>query len=356
MSEFIDVRTVHSVEKHPNADSLVMLRLGGEGGFIVVHTTKEPVRTGQQVLHFPTDICIDPNKAVELGVAQYLKSAQYKDQGKCPCRIAAARLRGVPSHGFVKVDIPEVTDFDEYYGVFKYEPPEPVGSNGDILCMEHRYFPQYTKIKRIQYNPDIWVEGMLVRITEKLHGTNARFGLVPDDAGGMIKMCGSHHRILKQYDNQNRPNKYWAAFTPNVEAMLLELSQGNKPVVAYGEIFGPGIQDLDYGLTAPALRIFDIAVEGQYLNWLDVKTACLKHQVELVPLLYDGPFRWGILEGMTHGDTVVSHPSLVKSTFRGREGVVVTPLVETITNRGERMIAKSISVDYEQRRNARESH
>lgn len=357
MSEFVALRPIKGVYEHPDADKLAVVKVGE---FTVIHNKEEAekLKIGQMVVHFPTDICIDPDKAVELGVANYCRRAKYKNNGESvPCRIIAARLRGVPSYGFISMDTSIPDDkLDEHYGVWKYEPPAiPLHLGGEKVREEHSQFPKYTKIKRIQLNPANWKEGTPVRVTEKLHGTNIRLGVVKVDDEWQF-MVGSHNVILRQYNKEGEENKYWKMLTGPVMLLLNTLCDGERPVIVYGEMFGSGIQDLDYGFEEPTLRVFDIMVGGQYQNWDTVKKHCDEAGVQTVPLLHTGPFCWSIPEHFTDGGSVVNHPSHYKSRFKGREGVVITPLQEQFTRKGDRLIAKSISVDYEQRRNGTEYH
>lgn len=349
MSEFVAHRRVDGVFEHPQADKLAVIKVGE---FSVVHGIEEAGRLKKNdiVTHFPTDICIDPEKAVQLGVSNYLKTCEYKNQGKQKCRIVAARLRGVPSYGFISLDTSIPDDkLDEYYGVWKYEPPEPVQSS-ERERWEHAQFPKYTKIKRYQLYPQAWEEGIPVRITEKIHGSNVRLGLVQDDDWRF--MVGSHNVIVKE------SSRYWNMLTEPVMNLLSDLcNDGKKPVVVYGEMFGKGVQDLDYGCEEPELRVFDIMVDGRYLDWILVEDFCKYHGVKTVPLIYKGPFSWSSVRNFTDGLSMVKHRSKFKSAFKGREGIVITPLEECYSDvlKG-RLIAKSVSVDYESRRGGTEYH
>jgi len=348
-SEFVQERSIRTIQEHPNADSLAIIKVGS---FQIVHSLEEAkkLRVGQLVLHFPTDICIDPDKAVELGVDTYCRSVDYKGQGKAKCRIVAARLRGAPSYGFIKVDYEKTLDYDEHYGVWKYEPPEP-STNGSRERYSHPEFPKYTKMKRIQLDPGAWTVNLPVRVTEKLHGQNCRLGVVREN-GEWRFMVGSHNVILKNQEG----NPFWQLLDEKVMTLLNELCNGENPVVIFGERLGKGVQDMDYGFETPTLRVFDIMVNGEYLDWDLVQAHCEHAGVLTVPLLYEGGFSWCMVDNMTDGQSVLQHPDRYLSKFKGREGIVITPLKETVDARGNRLIAKSISADYESRKGGTEYH
>ena len=122
-------------------------------------------------------------------------------------------------------------------------------------------------------------------------------------------------------------------------------------MIAFGELYGPGVQDLDYGIPAGAIgwRLFDITVNGSYLSWPDVITRCLSCGVQMVPVLYTGPFSSELVDELTCGPTTVAGD--VQSKFKGREGVVITPVVEEFCHIG-RLILKSVSADYLDRKGA----
>jgi RNA ligase (TIGR02306 family) len=354
--KYIARRLVHSVSKHPNADKLALVKVGT---YQVVHPLSDAkqLKRNQRVVHFPTDICIHPDKAKELGVDKYCRSVAYKNEGeKVPCHIIAARLRGAPSYGFIlpNCDVPD-DELDSYFGVWKYDPPEKLSLSGDVECEYHPQFPKYTDIKRIQLFPEAWKEGTQVRITEKLHGMNTRLGVVQVD-GEWRYMVGSHNRIMKQF-TKDKLNAFWALLDERVMYLLNFLCEEKYPVVIYGERVGKGVQDLDYGMNEPQLRIFDIMVDGKFLSWHVIKTLCMQVELRTVPLLYTGPFSWCLVDGMTNGGSILANPSTYKSTFKGREGIVITPLEETYSNvLNDRLIGKSISCDYESRKGGTEYH
>jgi RNA ligase (TIGR02306 family) len=147
-------------------------------------------------------------------------------------------------------------------------------------------------------------------------------------------------------------NVYWEPLQyENMLHMLTDLCDETNEVVVYGELFGPGVQDLDYGVPSGQLgyRVFDIMFNGQYVNWDELEGWCKAYDVELVPVLYIGPFSMEKLRELTYGPTTFN-PAC---RFKGREGCVVTPLVEQIGHIG-RVILKSVSADYLDRKGAKD--
>jgi RNA ligase (TIGR02306 family) len=338
----ITIERVNEVEHHPDADKLDIVQVLG---FRVV-CGRDQFHVGDAAIFFPPDIIISPQAAEELKVTKYLKSTIYPgDIYKTQCRVSSCRLRGVPSHGFVIGPIdhtgPFGTDLTSVYGGHKYEPPVRQGA-GDAM-RESAIFHRYTNIENIQRYPNAIPDGTTVRITEKLHGSNCRIGKCREEDEWEY-MAGSHKVRRKQ-----GTGLYWEPFKW-VKPLLDDLCGDVNDVVVFGEIFGPGVQDLDYGQAERSFRVFDISVNGIYLDWGDVYIACDKHSVPTVPLLYTGPFSLEGVERLTYGPTTFGD---VKCSFKGREGCVVTPLQEQFSKqlRG-RMIVKSVSADYRDRKNA----
>jgi len=339
----ITIEEVASVQDHPNADRLSVIRVLG----YQVITGRDQFKVGDLVVYFPPDILIPC--ARELGVEKYMKHATYPgDSGKSQCRVAAARLRGVPSYGFVHRNQDEIiianigTDVTNHFKGIKYEPPVREGA-GDAAS-EFGTFHRYTIIENIQRYPNLIEEGTPVIITEKIHGTNCRVGLCRAN-GELIYMAGSHKIPRKE-----GPGLYWSFMDDNMRQMLSHISDdfGCADVIIFGEIFGQGVQDLTYGQTGKSFRAFDISVNGTYLNHSEMESLCLEYGIPMVPVLHRGSFNHAVIEKHTHGDTTF----VTSDKFTGREGIVIRPQTETIDHMGRRVILKSISADYLDRRGA----
>lgn len=334
MSEIIiTVERVESVEEHGNADKLEIVEILGTQTVVA----KGQYRVGQHVVFFPPDILIPENVSSELGVQQYLRHAIF-DGKKIKCRVAACRLRGAASYGFI-TQVPDSSwkigdDVTDYYKAQKYEPPV-VHLQGDLERPNLSFF-QYTDIQHFYRHPHVIEEGTPIRVTEKLHGTNCRVGLIKTDEWEFI--AGSHKTTRKKYDVNGNLSLYWTPLEDEaILSLLSDLCDETNNVIIYCEIFGPKIQDLTYGQTETAFRVFDISVNGEYLGWEAVETCCRRHGVPTVPLLYIGPFKKELVAEYTCGkSTLADHV---------REGCVITPIFEREAHMG-RVILKSVSADY----------
>ena len=160
-------------------------------------------------------------------------------------------------------------------------------------------------------------------------------------------------------------SEFWSHLTPNIQKLLLWIKDNiathhdnfKDPIfsiILFGEIFGTGVQDMHYGLTKRGLRCFDIAVNRQYIDF-DLKEKLLKQfEVEMVHVIYRGPFTREILKEHVDGPTTMCEKKDA-GKFSGREGVVITPIKERQGKIG-RVILKAISADYLARKNPTDGH
>ena len=357
----ITIETIDSIHNHPNADRLEIAHVLGTQTIV----GKGEFQPGDRIVFFPPDILIPLRIAEVLGVRQYLKHALWEDDNgdvtKRQCRVAACRLRGIPSYGFIASvpdDIPDrETDLTDYYCAVQYEPPVKLTMQGDQIT-EPVNFHRYTTIEHYYRYAHTLEPGTMVRVTEKIHGTNCRLSsLNIDGLDGFV--CGSHRTAQKEVTATGKPSLYWEPLNrdPNLQTALQKLSQFGD-VIIYGEIFGRGIQDMDYGIREGRIgfRVFDISINSRYMDWSHLHTTCVGYGLQLVPLLYLGQFDPRLLETWTNGPTsVVENESQINSKFKGREGCVITPLTEIYHEDVGRVVLKSVSADYLDRRGAKDN-
>jgi RNA ligase (TIGR02306 family) len=259
-----------------------------------------------------------------------------------------------------------VKDGDDMMGILgitKYEPPVKtvqlsVGGR-KIKYHQNPNFKVYYKFPNQKNVPDMFNEEDEVVITRKLHGTNARYGIVRKKKLSLwdrVKMffgnqwvafeyvLGSHN-VEKGSDSQgfydtnvweevaikyNIRQKLWDHVKDTYEPF--DLTEG---FVIYGEIYGAGIQkNYDYGLTDIKFAGFDVEVDGVYQPYINetVHFDCL--QLPQVELLYEG--NWNKEEQ----DKYVFKNN-IEGTKVPHEGIVV----KSVTG-DRRKVSKVINPDY----------
>ena len=352
----VEVCAIEEIAPHPNADRLEQART--KNWWVIV--PKDQYKVNDKIVYFPPDSIITEELAAQHGITKYCVPITVDDVQHY--RIKAQRLRGLPSYGYVtNPDNPEWevgTNVQEHYKVTKYEPIIHPG-DGDT-APAHPAFTHYTDIENIGNYPGILQLGEPIIIQEKIHGTNIRIGLIlaPNPETGVAEyriMCGSHTQNRKQYDKNNQSSKYWQASTENTRALLNNLCRNQNNVILYGELYGPGIQDMTYGVSTQQVRYYDITVNNKYLNHDETIYLFNNYRIETPPTLYSGPYDDSVIRQYTDGPTTIAPQSIIKCKFKGREGVVIRPAVERyspLLPGSGRVIFKSISADYLDRKNA----
>jgi RNA ligase (TIGR02306 family) len=126
-----------------------------------------------------------------------------------------------------------------------------------------------------------------------------------------------------------------------VETLGREIGQR---IDLFGEVFGAGVQKLDYGQKTPTFRAFDIAIDRKFADEEEKVKWFARLGVERLPVLYRGPWNETALIQHRDGKTVISGTNI-------REGVVVTAIGdqsarETHNGRRLRPFLKMVSPAY----------
>lgn len=163
----------------------------------------------------------------------------------------------------------------------------------------------------------------------------------------------SSHRVL-------RPNPdnsfYWRAVRKYDLEEKLKLF---PDYIFYGEIFGPEVQDMGYGIQHGHvnLQFFDIydVKAGKYLNYEFFRNICIGQGLPVVAEVYRGPYSHEIIDSLKDG------PSPTATNYMGhvahfREGVVVRPIIERLDRRCGRVSLKLVGEEYLLRKNGKEGH
>lgn len=357
-TNFIEIVQIDDIVPHPTpgTETLELAIIRGTQSAV----TKGKFTKGETVIFFPPDMLIPEHVGELLGVKKYLKHAMM-DGFKRQCRVAACRLRHEPSFGFVipyshaptQVVVPIGTNVDHWFDARKYEPPIRISEDAEP---DDARFHKYTSIEHYWRYPDAIPSGTLVRITEKIHGTNSRVGYV-ETPNGYEWMAGSH-RVRRRKPEPPKKSLYWSPLdNPKLVEMIDIISCKERSVIVFGEIYGGTVQDMDYGVAgATGYRVFDISIDGKYADFDCVRDYCDAYGIETVPLLYEGPFSAELVKEHTYGPTTLASADEIQAKFKLREGCVITPLNEVFyAPTGGRLILKSVSADYLDRKGAQDN-
>jgi RNA ligase (TIGR02306 family) len=150
---------------------------------------------------------------------------------------------------------------------------------------------------------------------------------------------------------EDEKNLYWQVFRKSgiyekFERMVAET--GARTLSLHGEIVG--VQDLKYGHTnEKGFYAFDIRHNNDFLDWDAFIVMCQMYEIPTVPVLYDGPYDYDMINGLARGNSVLDGSHI-------REGVVVRTVKERYDYDAGRCQFKFISEDYLLRKGGTELH
>jgi RNA ligase (TIGR02306 family) len=353
------VATIKEVRAIPNADNIELVIAGGWNAI----TKKGEFKEGDLTVIATTDAVIPEAFSEKMGVTSYLRKGG---------RVRTVKLRGVYSECLIIPTkyIPgygdryqDGDDMMEKFGIVKYEPPIKqiqLASGRKIKWRDNQNFHIYYKFPNLKNVAGMFTEEDLVEITRKIHGTNARYGIVRksklsfwDKVKKFFRLAdkwvdyeyiyGSHN-CEKGSDSQgfystdvwrtvaekyNIKEKLWSY----IKNRNVEVGEG---IILYGEIYGAGIQkNYDYGLTDIEFAGFDVKLRGEYLSTYDA-WQLVKNHIDLpyVEILHYGDWTQEIQDKFTFNN-------FIEGTKVPHEGIVIKYFT------GERQkVAKVINPDY----------
>jgi hypothetical protein len=200
---------------------------------------------------------------------------------------------GAAKHANTKWD--EGEDMMDVLKIFKYEPPVrqvQLAGGRKIKYKDNPNFTVYHKFPNIKNVTGMFTEHDNVQITRKLHGTNARYGIVKKSKLSLwdkvrklftnnpwieYEYVYGSHNVEKGSDTQGfYDTDVWREVADKYKIkeklwhfakVIRSVEDIGSGIVLYGEIYGPGIQkNYDYGLKELEFAGFDITVNGEYQN------------------------------------------------------------------------------------------
>jgi len=362
------VAKISDIKPIEGADKIVLAVINGWNCIV----QKDQYNIGDLVICATTDAVIPQLLAEHLNVINYLRKGN---------RVKTIKLKGVYSEcllipisiiesiypGLNADAIPEKiedgTDLMSALQIFKFEPPVKMvqlASGKKIRYSENPNFQIYYKFPNIKNVPGIFIEEDEVQITRKLHGTNARYGIVKKNKLSLLDkilkfikrdkwidyefVVGSHN-VEKGSDSQGfYDTNVWYEIADKykikeklwnyVKKIIGDSSKIGSGVTIFGEIYGQGIQKgYDYDLKELKFAAFDIVENGEYLS-TDETLLMTTFMLDLphVEILYKGKWSQEIQDSFVYDNFIpnskVPHEGIVikhKSGKRDKVAKVINP-------------------------------
>lgn len=358
-SLIVEVSRIKDILPHGNADRLEIAVIKDWA----VVCGKGTHQKGDLVIYVPVDSVLTQN---------FIERHNLKiGENYISPRIRAAKIRGVVSYGMILptsilkdygvTDFFDGKDVAEKLCITKYEEPEkftPYQANSEKIDnlwkflkwklfnfrsrrKANEHFRKYTDIENFRNFPDVFKEGEKVVVLEKIHGQNCRFGWLKKEINVPIlkyfykgyEFCIGSHNVQKGLH---------ANWPINKVCNRLKLAEKFKPYkdyIFFGELTGPKMQDLTYGLTEPDIYFFDVMLpNGRYMDWESARRLIVALELKPVPVV--GHYGWlPMFKDLAKGNSLLC-PSQI------REGVVIKPIEESWDPKLGRKILKLISDDY----------
>lgn len=341
------------------ADKIVQAKVNGWNSIV----SKGQHQVGDLVLCITTDAVIPQDLVDKWNIGTYLRSGN---------RVRTVKLKGVYSECILipweprslkNPQYEEGEDLQHELGIYKYEPPVKqvqLASGKKIRYHENPNFHVYYKFPNYKNVPGMFTEEDEVVVTRKIHGTNARYGIVKkkklsfwdkikswfsNDSWINYEFVVGSHNVEKGSDSQgyydtnvwfeiekkyNLKERLWN----HVKSTYTKDELGSGFVV-YGEIYGPGIQKhYDYNLSSIKFAAFDITVNSEYLDDSRFYGKCIfELQLNTVQSLYIGKYKDELLTKWNQDK--------IENTDIPHEGVVIKHI-----SGDRKKIAKVVSPEF----------
>jgi RNA ligase (TIGR02306 family) len=361
------IAKINEVKAIEGADNIELVIAGGWNAI----TKKGEFKEGDETIIATTDAVIPESLSEEMGVTSYLRKGN---------RVRTVKLRGVYSECLIipmkhlsgKVtmgdwDLGVGGDCMGFLGITKYEPPVKqiqLASGRKIKWRDNQNFHIYYKFPNLKNVAGMFTEEDEVQITRKIHGTNARYGIVKksklsfwDKVKKFFKLAdewidyeyiyGSHNcekgsdsqgfystdvwrTIAEKYDIKEKLWSYLKDYRTSES-----IGEG---VILYGEIYGAGIQkNYEYGLTDIQFAGFDFKIDGEYIETRRAEFIIGSEAVLGLPhveVLYDGVWNQEIQDSFTFSN-------FIEGTKVPHEGIVIKDI-----SGDRKKVAKVINPDY----------
>ncbi len=353
------IATINEINPIEGADNIELAVVGGWNCI----TKKGEQKIGDLVMVATTDAIVPSELSEKMGVTNYLRKGG---------RVRTVKLRGVYSECLI-IPIQHIPFMENYYegkdmmyvmNIYKYEPPVKMvqlAGGKKIRYQDNPNFHVYYKFPNLKNVPNMFTEEDTVEITRKIHGTNARYGIVKKLKLSFFEklkrffgfadkwieyefVVGSHNVEKGSDSNGFYDTNVWYEIEKkyDIKKKLWDYVKSSDydiigdGITLYGEIYGAGIQKgYEYGLDTIEFVGFDIKENGEYLATYNSK---LLYR-DILELPYVEILHYGNWSQEVQDKYVFSN--YIKGTKVPHEGIVIKH------HSGAReKIAKVINPDY----------
>ena len=355
------IATIKEVKAIEGADNIEQVVVGGWNAI----TKKGEFKEGDLTVIATTDAVIPEAFSEKMGVTSYLRKGQ---------RVRTVKLRGVYSECLI-IPLKYIPFMENYYDgkdmmnvmdVYKYEPPVKqiqLASGRKIKWRDNQNFHIYYKFPNLKNVEGMFTEEDTVQITRKIHGTNARYGVVKksklsfwDKVKKFLRIADAlidyeyiygSHNCEKGSDSQGfYSTDVWRTIAEEygIKQRLYKDALSRQKagtlgsgLVIYGEIYGAGIQkNYEYGLKDIKFAGFDITIDGEYQSTIYTEWMFSPNMLELphVEVLYEGKWNQEIQDSFVFNN-------FIHGTKVPHEGIVIKH-----TSGDRKKVAKVINPDY----------
>ena len=352
------VARINEIKPIEGADKIEQGVIGGWNCII----QKGQYKVDDLVAVATTDAVIPQHLSDDMNVTNYLRKGG---------RVRTVKLRGVYSEcliipiektGLFKYEFTEGKDLMDIMYIYKYEPPAvqiQLSSGRKIRYSQNPNFGIYYKFPNVKNVTRMFNEFDEVEVTRKIHGTNARYGIVKKsklsiwdkvkrffgDKWVDYEYVYGSHNVEKGSDSQGfYGTDVWADINKRMgikeKLWMYATEYGPKVIgegiVLYGEIYGAGIQkNYEYNSSITNFMGFDVMLDGKYVPSYDARKI-ITDELELlyVPVLHYGYWSQEIQDNFVFNN-------FIEGSKVPHEGIVIKYYT------GERnKIAKVINPDY----------
>lgn len=354
----------------PNSDRIAAY---GIDGYVVVDGV-DRFEVGDVAVYISEDSVVPDDIIAEMNLTGRLAGTKHN-------RVKAIMLRGQLSQGllytgvkFNKDTAVVGEDYASRLGIIKYVPQLPTHLAGDVYNLG-REWVYYYDVENVKRYPDLLTVNDMVRVEEKIHGTQCCAVIAPDtvlpcaqhNSGFLVIDRGPHEKIwysvhvgsktqmgenglaFQWTDSNMNSNAYLRAIMTSELKLIVE-KYPNHLIQVYGEVYG-NVQDLTYSVTGVDFRMFDVRIRDLSLPISTPRFLSDEELTELeqagvrrVPILYRGPYDIDVIRQFTqHTKSKVDDVTMM-------EGGVIKPAIEQRASFG-RLVLKDINIEYSARKN-----